>query len=257
MTRRRRLLAAAAGVAALAWLAIHIGNDVAIALESPAPSRSTGTASDGALENGKRLPTAGPNFRAYSRLGAALGRNSVHHRVRDAVLDAYAAVAIERPNARFVYGETGWPSGGRFRPHRTHRNGLSVDFMVPVVDADGRPAELPTAPWLRFGYDAEFDSAGRYGEMRIDFAAVAAHLAALDDAARANGLRVRRVIFAPELVRRMEETAEGRTVSARTPWMEGTPWVRHDEHYHVDFALADDEAAAAPVLERRLATRGR
>lgn len=183
----------------------------------------------------------------------------MHGRVRDAVVDAYAAVSSSRPDARFVYGETGWPRGGRFRPHRTHRNGMSVDFMVPVVDDAGRPAELPTPLWSRFGYDAEFGADGRAGELRIDFVAVAAHLDALEEAARRNGLRIHRVFFAPELVARMVETPEGRAVAARMPWMKGKPWVRHDEHYHVDFALADKaDGRPSPVLERRrLAAGGR
>jgi hypothetical protein len=54
-----------AGALLLAWLAaLRWGNDVAILLEDDAPSRSHGTPGSGRLENGKRLPSRGENFRA-------------------------------------------------------------------------------------------------------------------------------------------------------------------------------------------------
>jgi penicillin-insensitive murein DD-endopeptidase len=65
-------------VAAVQW-----GNDGARVFEDSLPSRSIGTVSNGSLQYGKRVPTSGPNFVAYSRLGALLGRNSVNSSVRD------------------------------------------------------------------------------------------------------------------------------------------------------------------------------
>jgi penicillin-insensitive murein DD-endopeptidase len=233
--RKRFLLAPLAVLLGCTW---YFGNTVAVSLQSAKPSRSVGTPSAGSLRHGKRLPTAGANFVAYSRLGALLGRNSVHGEVRQVVLDAYREMAREHPDVRFVYGETGWPSGGRFRPHRTHRNGLSVDFMVPVRDAAGGPAVVPTWPWLRWGYDVEFDARGRFDGLEIDFPAVAAHLTALDAAARARGHRIERVILAPELMARLGRAEGGAAALRIIPFMKGKPWVRHDEHYHVDFRLA-------------------
>lgn len=200
---------------------------------------SHGTPARGSLERGRRLPTTGRNFRAYSRLGALLGRNSVHSAVRATVVDAYAALAASHPDVRWVYGETGWPHGGPFRPHQTHQNGMSVDFMVPLRDAAGRSVRIPTWPWREFGYALHFDSTGRgtgsVAGLAIDFSAVAAHLAALADAAPRHGLAVEVVIFAPELERRMRQTAEGRALDGRIRFTRVTPWVRHDEHYHVNF----------------------
>jgi penicillin-insensitive murein endopeptidase len=218
-------------------VAALFGNNFARAFESDRPSASHGTWADGSLQHGKRLPTSGENFAAYSRLGATLGRNSVHGTVRDIVTDAYAAVAKTHPHVRFVYGETGWPSGGRFRPHRTHRNGLSVDFMVPVRNARGEPIRFPTPPWTRFGYDLEFDSTGAAGDLHIDFDAVSAHLAALREAAAERGAGIRIVIFAPELETRMRAVPGAHARLAGITFMRGRPWVRHDEHYHVDFVL--------------------
>lgn len=217
---------------ALVWS----GNDLLIALQSSTPSRSIGSTAAGRLDHGKRLPSAGANFHVYSRFAALLGRTSVHSAVRDAVLEAYAELARSHPDLHFVLGECGWPAGGRFRPHRTHQNGLSVDFMVPLRNASGAVTTLPTWPWQHFGYGHEFDAQGQLGEWRIDFEAIAVHLDALDRAARRHGSRMERLILAPEYLPLLWATPSGRALQARIPAM-GTPaWVRHDEHYHVDFA---------------------
>jgi penicillin-insensitive murein endopeptidase len=232
--------AAVAAAIALLVIAYWFGNAVGIALESDARSRSLGTPSHGRLENGRRLPTEGANFRAHSRLGAALGRNTVHQTVRDVVVEAYGELAISRPELAFVYGETGLPGGGPFRPHRTHQNGLSVDFMVPVRDGSGGSVPLPTAPWTKFGYGLEFDRQGLRGDLAIDFEALAAHLAALERAAAAHGTRVELLILAPEYLDLLWRTPTGRELRGRIPVLSRPAWVRHDEHYHVDFANPDE-----------------
>jgi len=235
---RKRWLLLFAGLL-LAWLAIlRWGNDVVIALEDDAPSRSHGTPANGRLENGKRLPSRGENFRAYSSLGTLLGRNAVHHAVRDTIRDAYADLAVARPESRFVYAETGWPSGGRFRPHRTHRNGMAVDFHVPVMDAGGDPRWLPTYPWNQWGYGLEFDTEGRLDDLRIDFEAMAAHLLALEAAARDNGLRIEVVIFDPPMHAALFAAEGMAALHRRVRFSPQAAWIRHDEHYHVVFAPA-------------------
>jgi penicillin-insensitive murein endopeptidase len=255
--KRRSVLLATGLVLLCGSATIWFGNDVALSLESSAPSRSIGTVAKGRLENGKRLPASGPNFRSYSRLGALLGRTVVHSAVRVAVLEAYGELARTRPELRFVYGETGWPSGGRFRPHRTHQNGLCVDFMVPVRRGVGSPAELPTPVWLKFGYGIEFDQRGRYRDLSIDFQAILAHLGALERAAGRHGLAIQRVIFAPEFHRFLAATSEGQALLRRLPFSSGDVWVRHDEHYHVEFRLAAaEQAARADRLERTSTIRG-
>jgi penicillin-insensitive murein DD-endopeptidase len=239
LRRRRRWKFGLLTVLTLLVGLIYFGNELALALESSTASRSVGTPSRGSLKHGKRLPSTGANFRVYSRLGAALGRNSVHTKVRAAVLEAYVMAGRQVPSARFVYGETGWPSGGRLWPHRTHQNGLSIDFMVPVRTRTGEPAELPTWPWQKFGYAVEFDSKGRWHNLEIDYPAMVAHLSALKTAAQRQGLRIDGVIFAPELRSRLGHTPGGADILKRVPFMGAMgprPWIRHDEHYHVDFA---------------------
>lgn len=196
-----------------------------------------GTTGNGSVEGAVALPAAGTNFAAYSTLGVKLGRTYVHARVRDIVIGSYAALARDVPDLTFIYGETGFKNGGPMPPHRTHETGTSVDFMVPVRARNGSPVILPASMANRFGYDLEFDGAGRLGELQIDFAAIAAHLFHLEREARKHGAGIARVIFDPELGQRLFEARGGARIKA-LPFMKTRPWIRHDEHYHVDFAIA-------------------
>ena len=122
------------------------------------------------------------------------------------------------------------------RPHRTHQNGMSVDFMVPVLDAQGRSVPLPSSPLNEFGYGLEFDAQGRAGDLRTDYAALAEHLYQLRQAARKRQVGIALVIFDPALMPALLATARGKDLRG-LPFMQGKPWIRHDEHVHVDFAL--------------------
>lgn len=226
------------------FLVHHFGNDLLRWLESGDPSRSHGATNKGWLENGKRLPTSGANFTTYSRLGALLGRTSVHERVRTTILESFESVGQELPAVTFMIGETGWPDGGRFRPHASHQNGLSVDFMVPVR-SEGEPTSIPSTILNKFGYGLEFDSTGKIGDLEIDFEAMAAHLDHLDLAARRNDLAIEVVIFDNELQKHLFATSRGSRLKERVRFSTKKPWIRHDEHYHVDFRLPEEEKEAA------------
>jgi penicillin-insensitive murein endopeptidase len=201
-----------------------------------AESACYGTVSNGRLEGGVKLPEDGANFRSYSSAASLAGRTYVHSRVARVVEDAYAGLAQALPDTVFVYGETGWKSGGRFRPHRTHQNGLSVDFFVPVRNAAGSSVPIPTSPVTRFGYDLEFNSAAQLGEMSIDFTALAEHLHQLNLAAKKHRAPIALVIFDPAYFEQLFAATRGPMIRD-LPYMKGKPWVRHDEHIHVDFAV--------------------
>jgi penicillin-insensitive murein endopeptidase len=196
-----------------------------------------GTASNGRLKDGVPSPESGPNVSAYSALGVAVGRTYVHSKVAAVIGAAYASLATTDPDTKYVYGESGWRGGGRIRPHRTHQNGIAVDFMVPVVDANGRSVPLPTNALNKFGYGIEFDANGRYENLAIDFEAIADHLHALHEAAKRNGIGLSRVIFDTVYLPRLYTTKRGAFIRESIPFMRGEPWIRHDEHYHVDFAV--------------------
>jgi penicillin-insensitive murein endopeptidase len=127
-----------------------------------------GTTSKGRLENPVALPSVGNNYVSYGKVPKLAGRTYVHSKVRDVVLNAYAILEAEKPKKVFKYAETGLKNGGEFKPHKTHQNGLSVDFIVPVVDERGRSVHLPTHPLNKYGYSIEFNEKGNYKNYEID-----------------------------------------------------------------------------------------
>ena len=168
---------------------------VVSASSTTADSVCYGTSSNGRLEGGGQIPKSGPNFAPYSSLGVRLGRTYVHSKVAVTVAAAYRTLEASAPTKTYVYGESGWREGGRIRPHRTHQNGLAVDFMVPVMDKSGKSVPLPTGITNKFGYGIEFDAQARYQDLTIDFEALTEHLYALFQATRENGVGISRIIF--------------------------------------------------------------
>ncbi len=150
-------------------------------------------------------------------------------------MNAYKALEISAPNKRFVYGETGSKNGGRFKPHKTHQNGLSVDFFVPVINPKGKSVFLPTGPLHQMGYAIEFDSHGKYQNYSIDFEAMGQHLLEVKRAADLHHVKIWRVIFDNELQKLLFQSKSGKRAQAELTFSTRKPWVRHDEHYHVDF----------------------
>ncbi|MGD9805610.1 MAG: penicillin-insensitive murein endopeptidase [Hyphomicrobiaceae bacterium] len=206
-----------------------------LARESGEPSRCYGSVANGRLEGGRRLPYSGENYRAYSLVGFLAGRTFMHGSVRDAVIAAYGELHERHPELRFVYAETGWPWGGRFAPHRTHANGTSVDFHVPVRTLSGEVAELPASVFNKLGYSIAFDRAAQSGQYKIDFEALALHLQALDRATRQRGISIARVIFEPRLQSKLFATKAGARISRSMSFNKAPVWIPHDQHYHVDF----------------------
>jgi penicillin-insensitive murein endopeptidase len=183
-----------------------------------------GTVAHGRLEQGVQLPKDGANFAAYSMLGVQLGRTYLHDAVRDVVVATYRTLEQAAPGKTFVYGETGLAQGGPIRPHKTHQAGLSVDFMPGNVSN-------------KFGYGIEFDKAGRFEDLRIDYEAMAEHLYQLSRTADLHKIGITLVIFDPRLTQQLFSTNRGAYLNQHLHFMKERPWIRHDEHYHVDFAI--------------------
>jgi penicillin-insensitive murein endopeptidase len=171
--------------------------------ESAPASTCYGTTSRGRLENGVKLPARGASFQAYSLVLAGVGRTYVHSRVHDVVVGAYVTLAKSHSGVVFVYGETGFETGGRFKPHKTHQNGLSVDFMVPVRNDRNKSVPLPTSPFNKYGY----------------------------------GIDIWRVIVDPRLQPHLYCTPDGPYLKTNILVPPKRSWVRHDDHYHVDFKM--------------------
>jgi penicillin-insensitive murein endopeptidase len=196
-----------------------------------------GTTKQGKLENGIQLPDRGDNFISYSKLGILLGRTYVHGKVHEVVVETYKSLAKDYPDKRFVYGETGFKQGGKFSPHKTHQNGLSVDFMVPVINNEGKSIDLPTSPLNKWGYSIEFDERGELENYKIDYGAIAVHLRALNRQAQKSGIAIWRVFFDPKLQKILFATKQGKGLDKILKFSPKPSWVRHDDHYHVDFKV--------------------
>lgn len=209
----------------------------ALPLVTASASTCYGTPAQGRLQGGVQLPAHGQNYVPYSAMGVTLGRTYVHQTVRDIVVNAYAATRISAPDKRFMYGETGLATGGLFKPHRTHQSGVSVDFMVPVIDRAHKSVLMPATMENKFGYELEFDERGSLDNLQIDFEAMAEHLYQLAEAAKKHQVKIKTVIFQKELMELLFQTKRGNVLRNTVPFMKTTPWIKHDEHYHVEFSL--------------------
>ena len=204
-------------------------------------SRCYGTTSNGYLENGVKLADYGDNYIVYHELGSWMGRNYVHSEVKNIIVSSYKNLYKTLPDKRFKYAETGFKNGGKFKPHKTHQNGLSVDFMVPVINEKGESVHFDTVLSNKFGYDVEFSQRGRFKEFSIDYEAMAEHLKELDQVAKSNGYNIWRVFFDPHLQKILFKTSNGEYLKKHIKFNSRQAWVRHDEHYHVDFAIPCSE----------------
>jgi len=223
-----------AKIGLLLWLLLTWAFPV---LAAEKASTCYGSPANGHLKSGKALPEKGGNFEPFSMLAVMLGRTYVHSTVKEIVMEAYEEVAKQLPDKRFVYGETGWEDGGKFAPHKTHQNGTSVDFMVPVIDKKGKSVPLPTSVFNKFGYNIQFDKNGKYEELTIDFEALSAQVYFLSETARQHKVGIQRVIFDPRLQPLLFQTKYGGKLKGKMKFNSKQAWVRHDEHIHVDFYL--------------------
>ena len=196
-----------------------------------------GTTSNGHLENAVQLPSEGKNFEGYSSIARIAGRTYVHSSVRDIIIGAYKRLEVLEPDKVYKYAETGSEEGGQFKPHKTHQNGLSVDFMTPVLDSKKMSVHLPTHPFNKFGYNIEFDKNEQYDGYTIDYVALAAHIVALHKEAKKLGFELWRVIFDPKLQPNLLKTKYASYLKTNIQFSKKRSWVRHDEHYHVDFLV--------------------
>jgi penicillin-insensitive murein endopeptidase len=205
-------------------------------------SVSVGDYNKGALRNGYLLPRNGKNFRCYSWFSYyVLGREYTNSRVYHTVLATYQAMEERCPGRTFIYMESARRKGGRPFPHRTHQNGLSIDFMSPLVQHH-QPKYYNGLGLFR--YLLSFDSTGKStlnSAVTIDFEVLATHLLLLEKNARKNGLMISKVILKIELKDELFATESGKKLKASGIYFAQnlTPVLNkaHDDHYHVDFKL--------------------
>ncbi len=71
----------------------------------------------------------------------------------------------------------------------------------------------------------------------IDYEAMAAHIVLLHKEKKARGHDIWRVIFDPQLQPKLFETKYAQYLNKNIHFLKTQSWVRHDEHYHIDFDI--------------------
>lgn len=206
------------------------------------PSYSKGTTGNGSLENGKLVPFEGKNFKYFDTTSYLSGRAYLHEQVLNAILEAYTELSRHCASRTFYIMECSNKTGGEMFPHRTHQNGLSVDFMVPKIKNGETWSGLDTIG--KDHYWLQFNNEGRYtedSEVTIDFDMMALHILELNKTAQNNGLKISKVIFKIELKDLLFSTENGKILEKSGIYFAQSlsPLINelHDEHYHVDFEI--------------------
>lgn len=203
-------------------------------------SISNGSVGNGSLTNGKLFPFTGANYQYFDTLSYINGRAFLHNRILATVLETYDSLAVRQPDRQFRVMECSNEHGGELYPHRTHQNGLSVDFMMPLIK-NGEPYyELDDLG--KEHYFLHFNNNGEYAEdteIAIDFDLVALHLLLLDQQAKTHGFRITKVIINTHLKDELFSTPFGQQLQSSNIYvvqrLSHLINALHDDHYHVDF----------------------
>jgi len=206
------------------------------------PSISLGNVGSGSLIHGKIVPFSGRNFVYFDTLSYISSRAFVNDKLLSTIQNTYSELEELLPNQHFCIMECSNEQGGEIHPHRTHQNGLSIDFMTPLMKEGNAYYELDHigAPH----YLLEFDNNGKYTKdpsVSIDFEKMAMHLLTLQKSAKKNGLKISKVILKTELKDELFSSIFGKQLAESGIYFTKslTPMINalHDDHYHVDFEL--------------------
>lgn len=205
-------------------------------------SISVGSVSDGSIKNSKLIPFSGDNYQYFDRWSYLNGRAFLNGDVLKAVLQTYDVLQQQLPKRWFNIMECSHKDGGKLFPHRTHQNGLSVDFMMPLIKGGKAYYELDNKGIKHYLLD--FDNSGRYSKdhtVSIDFNLVAKHILELNSQANKEGLKIVKVIIKIELKDELFNSKYGKILKNSGIYIvKGlTPKINelHDDHYHIDFGL--------------------
>lgn len=221
--------------------ALFIGCSPELMHKNAGKSISKGTPGNGSIENSWLMKRKLSNASYFSMTSYyLLDMAYLHSKLYQTLIDSYKECETTCPKIHFRYMECGKKEGGKTLLHRTHNNGLSVDFMVPKMKKGKQVKRYDRLGILH--YLLEFDKDGKLetnNNIEIDFETMGKHIIALDNAAKKNGLRVKKVILQIDLKDDFYRTKSGMEVKRRGIYFAKalTPIVdkMHDDHYHVDF----------------------
>ncbi|MBL4704915.1 MAG: penicillin-insensitive murein endopeptidase [Flavobacteriales bacterium] len=210
--------------------------------ESSEKSKSLGSHGNGTLKHGKLMPFSGSNFTYFDTTSYVKSRAFVHDKVKKSVLAAYYACDTICPDYHFTLMECSNQHGGKIWPHRTHQNGLSIDFAMPLQKSKKQYRGLDLTGANHYLMD--FDENGVYLEdkkVSINFEIVCQHILALEQACRENGLKIKKVIIKTDLKDDLYASPSGQKIKESGIYVvkKLEPLINqlHDDHYHIDFEL--------------------
>ena len=203
-------------------------------------SISHGKVSTGHLENAYLLPYRGKNFNYFSFTSYYLLNNAyTNSKVHNTVLDAYKVMETKAPGTTFRIMECSDKHGGKLRIHNTHRNGKSIDFMVPKKG----PAFYHFNNLGMLHYLTEFDEDGKLllnKNVEIDFEMMAQHIEALIKEGKKHNVGIDKVILKLNLKDNLFSTPTGKKLKGKVYFAKSLSKKVddvHDDHYHIDFSV--------------------
>ena len=203
-------------------------------------SKTSGTVSNGSLANGKLMPYNGENFTYFDDESYLAGRAFTSQEVKETILLSYQSMQLLSPKRHFYLMELSNEKGGKIYPHRTHQNGLSVDFMMPMLKNNVPYYGLDTLG--KNHYLLSFNEKGEYSEDKdviVDFDLIALHILELEKAAKKQNLKISKVIIKIEYKDELLATKNGKLLKNSDIYIVNglTPLINHlhDDHYHIDF----------------------
>ncbi|MFD1552572.1 hypothetical protein DNU06_15620 [Putridiphycobacter roseus] len=219
----------------LAMLAFYAENK-----SNELPSRNIGTVGNGKLENASLMPFYGSNFNYFDQDSYLAKRAFTSKIVKTIILNTYDDLKLTVPNRKFFLMELSNIHGGEMSPHRTHQNGLSVDFMMPKTKNGIANYELDTLG--KDHYFLTFNDDGTYHDdksIKIDFDLIAKHILCLHENAKKVGYKIAKVIIKTEYKNALFNTPNGKLLKQSDIYVVKnlSPIVNaiHDDHFHVDF----------------------
>ncbi len=204
-------------------------------------SVSIGSVRNGSVQNAYLADWKGVNYSYFSFTSYFLADNAyLHSDIYHVIKKAYKTCESTCPDIHFKLMECGNTEGGKMYFHRTHQNGLGVDFMIPNTRNGESFRWFDQLGMLH--YLLEYDEHGRnnlFPSVELDFETMAKHILALDDAAQEQGYRIYKVILKVELLDDFFSTPSGQKVRERgiyfMPRLYPLANKVHDDHYHIDF----------------------
>ena len=206
-------------------------------------SVSKGSHGKGELSRANLMPFSGKNFTYFDELSYKSGRGFMNDKAKKSVIHAYEQLAKTIPNRHFFLMECSNEHGGEMFPHKTHQNGLSVDFMMPLLKDDMPYTALDTIGadhyWLSFDNDGKFE---KNKSVSVDFNTIARHILILNKSASKFGLYIKKVIIKIEFKDELFATEYGKQLKSSRIYVvqKLSPLINalHDDHYHIDFEFS-------------------